>query len=105
MLMSNYENDYNKQAEISKKNKIITLLLLMFFWFLGFHRLYTGSKNLCIAHLILTFIILIGFLLNIEESKIVGIVALVIQIVWCAIELIMIIKGKLKDGEKKLILK
>jgi TM2 domain-containing membrane protein YozV len=71
------ENEEQK----SEKNWIVTLLLCWFLGVLGVHRFYAGK----IGSGVFQFLTLGGFF------------------IWSFIDLIMIVVGKFKDGEGKLI--
>jgi len=70
-------------ANASEKDWLVTLLLAIFLGFLGVHRFYVGKVGTGIL------MILIGWL-TFE--------------IWLIIDIIMIVAGKFKDSEGKLII-
>ena len=74
--------EVSEKAEVSKKQRMVALLLCFFFGWIGMHRFYVGKVGTGILH-ILT---LGGFL---------GI--------WPLIDFIMIIVGKFTDKEGKVL--
>lgn len=86
---------------ISQKSRLITMLLCLFFGYLGIHNFYCGRY---IKGIIYIVIVAFGFTVNKINETLNGLLFILV-ILLSIIDLLLIIAGKYKDGKKQLIKK
>lgn len=82
---------------MSDKNWIAAVLLCFFLGGFGVHRFYVGKTGTGIAQVVLT---MVGWL---TTAIFVGLIPLAIVSIWVLIDFVMILIGKFKDGEDRLV--
>lgn len=82
---------------LSDKNWIAAVLLCFFLGGFGVHRFYVGKTGTGVTQLVLT---LVG---GLTALIIIGFIPLAIVGIWVLVDFIMILVGKFKDGEDRLV--
>lgn len=84
---------------VSKKSRLVAAVLCWFLGLFGIHRLYLGKTGSGTAMLIL------GLLSLATAIFAIGLPGLIVVGVWAFIDFILIIIGKMKDGQNLPVLK